>query len=335
MAENNSHSMQTVLGVALLLIGVFVVGSLVMINSQADSVTTSGSITNASPTVTSTYINSASGVLANSFGQDDNGITLTAGSTKVVYINGEVSDSNGRDDISKVDVVFHNPNAGGSNCSADKNDCYILSSSGGSPACTLSDGGTNLKKNYACTLTLQYWADATDSEAATNGAYKAFVTVTDVDTATGNNEQAEAVTDIQSLVALSFPSSITYPALALNAGSVAGDGATGNVNYSVTQYGNDIADSVVSAGGPMQCTIGTIPVANQGWANSDVGYADDTSLSGTPTDTDSATGLRTNDSSALTDTIYWNIFIPASGVGGTCTGTTGNGGATTITATAS
>jgi hypothetical protein len=334
MAENNSQSTQTILGAALLLIAAFVIGALVLVNSQADDINTNATVNNTAPTVVSTYINSASGTLANSFGQDGSGITLTAGSTKVVYVNGEVSDANGREDISKVDVVVYNPNTD-NDCSADKNNCYIMSSAGGSPACTLSDGGTSLKKNFTCTWTIQYWADATDSVAATAGAWKAYVVVTDAASSTGNNSGAEASTDIQSLVALNFPSSITFPALALGAGTAAGDGATGNVNYTITQYGNDVADTVISMANALPCTIGSIPLANLGWSNTDVAYDADTSLSTTATDTNSATGLRTDDSTALTDIIYMNILIPSTGVGGSCASTSTSNGAITMTATAS
>lgn len=305
-----SKTLHYILGISLAMIAIFAAASLVMVNSQADSVSTSGSVNNAAPTIVSKFISSSANGQTDTYsgGTINN---LTAGGTRTIHINGVVEDTNGQADISTVEAVFYRSGVGGS-CTESSNDCYKVAS------CTLDTTGvTSLQKRYNCSMALQYYADST----STGGEFPTenwVVSVKVTDAGSLNATDTALTKEMQTLLGLTIPSSIAYGALALGA-------STSNANNQeqvIAQAGNDNADVEVSSGAAMSCTIGTIAVANQQWSLTDVSYGagGTNALSGSAVDTNLNVAYRHG--ANPTKTLYWNITIPSTGVGGSCTGTT-------------
>lgn len=306
------ESLQKILEFALFVIAFFVVMALVLIQSQAVNVNTAVSIENVDPTVESIYFNDTAFVASDGYpGGTIN--TLVAGSTKTIYVNGVVEDLNGRDDIIGVALVFYRSSvSGGSACASDKNQCYL------DAVCDTQTNADSSQYDYSCQIQLSYFIDSTSA----GGAYPfdnwvAEVSVSD-GVATGSDQETK---EVQTLLALNVPSSVDFGTLSL------GDETSSENNQAmvVTQRGNDEADVEVSSSAAMSCTInGTIPVANQQWSLTDIGYgaSGTAALSGTPTDTNLYVDYQTDEATAPTETVYWNIAIPSGGVEGTCSGAT-------------
>ncbi|HLD21816.1 MAG TPA: hypothetical protein VJB65_02855, partial [Patescibacteria group bacterium] len=310
---NNTKSvvMHWVFGAMLVLITVIVMILLIIANSQADDVTTSATISNTAPAVDSVYISDSAGGGVDSYGS---GITLSSGTTRTVHVNGVVSDVNGNGDIADtgVTVVLYRSGAtGGASCSQDNNDCYSVSG----VSCTLANASSTTR-TYTCPVALQFYADATDSGTYAAQNWLAKVTVVDASAASGNTTHGGV--EVNSLTALSIPSTIGFGSLELNQSTT----DSNNVEQTVAQAGNTTADVNVSSAAAMSCTSGTIPIANQTWAVTDVVHASGTTLSDTPADTNLGVQIRTADGANTSKVLYWGIQIPASGVGGSCSGTT-------------
>lgn len=306
-----------VLGGALMVIILFVVVSLVMINSQATN--TAVSINNVPPTVTSVYLSNTQYLEQKYFdGLGMGNILLEAGTIRTVYITGKVADDNGNGDIDNVSVILYRSSAiEGNDCTADKNYCYKVAT------CDTRNTDANpLSKDYSCQIDIGYFADATDPGGRySTDKWKIMVTVTDgIGTGTDNSSEGE----LDSLLALEIPPAINYGSLGLGAKTI----NTTNQVIWIYQEGNDEADVEVSSAAAMSCTLGSIPVANQKWSLSDFGYKevggweDVVALDGSATDTNLNVIYQDSDVTATKSALYWNIEIPTGSVGGTCTGTT-------------
>lgn len=262
------------------------------------------------PTIVSKFVSATANGMVDSYagGTIDN---LVAGGVRTIYINGVVEDLDGQGDITEVDVKFYRSGAG-AGCTTSQNDCYIFDN------CVLdTENVTSNQKRYNCSLNIQYFADST----STGGEFPSEAWVVDVtvkDTLEGSSNDTSLTKDMQTLLALAIPTSINYGALSLNQGTT---GAT-NVAQVISQAGNDLADvEVSSAQSGMLCTIGSIPRANQQWSLTDVGYGGmgTTALSASATDTNLAVPYRHGNNP--TQSLFWNILVPESGLGGTCSGT--------------
>jgi hypothetical protein len=320
----NSSALPWILGGALVLIGLFVLIALVSVRSQADSVTTTTTVTNSNPVVDSVYVNDASGTYTSgTYNSGTTPITLTAGTTKTVYVSGKVTDANGvgssyaTGDLNDIKAEVYS-SATTSACTADNNNCYRVT------GCTIA-AATATQVNYDCQFALQYYADSS-SAGGPNSANTWQVTVTATDDATATGASTITTPEIGTLLALSIPATINYGTL------TRAEKTTNSTNQAmtITQYGNDSADVEVS-GTAMSCsTIGDIAIGDQEWALTDLSHSagGSTNLTGSAVDTNFGIAYRTNDGAALTKDLYWNVEMPVA-VSGTCTGTN------TITAIAS
>ncbi len=299
-------SLHYILGASLAAIAVFVVVALVMINSQAS--TSEVDITNSSPTIVDIYYeDEAYGQTEFYSGTIDD---LAAGTTITRYVTGTVQDLNGNGDIETVELFFGRDSMLDSgSCTPDKNNCYQVAT------CDLQTNGNDDQKDFSCTLALNYFMDSTSTGGvAPTDNWEANIAVWD------GVAQVTSTLDIEveTLMALSIPGSIDYGTLALGASTTTSD----NQLMTITQTGNDEADVEVSSAAAMTCTHGTIPVANQEWSLTDVDYGTGTDLSGSAADTNLNVAYQTSDTTPTTGSVYWNIAIPSTTVGGTCTGTT-------------
>lgn len=310
-------SLHYILGGSLVAIALFVVVALVMINSQAIT-NTAVSINNAAPTVTSVYLSNGEYVESKYYSTSTMGDIndLAAGTTIARHITGKVADANGNGDIDTVSAVLYRTSVT-SACSADNNSCYRVAT------CTVRNtDGNPLSKDYSCPVSLQYFMDST----ATGGRYASddwsiLVTVDDGSTTGTDNTLAG---EVNTLLSLNIPDAINYGSLGLGATTTT---ATNQV-MNIVQNGNDEADVEISSGAAMSCTLGNIPVQNQHWALTDVGWTEGdvwtltTALGGSAADTNLNVAYQDSDSTATNANLFWNIEIPNFGVGGTCTGTT-------------
>lgn len=278
-----------------------------VIGGGSESPVTSAQISNEAPAVDSIRISNTA------YGNDDfsTGITPALGGTKTVHINGVVSDGNSDVDIGTTSVVFYRTGAtSGSSCTADNNDCYRIAS------CTVdAAAGSGTEAAYDCSVGLAYWVDATGAGGRFSAdTWTAFVSVSDMALEIGSST---VTAEVNPLLALNIPNTIAYGNRALDEETTS---AT-NQETILTQKGNVAAD-VELAGTDMLCSVlGSIPVVNQRWALTDIGYASSSNtLAATSTAAHRNIGYRSDDSVELTKTIYWNIHIPALGVKGTCSG---------------
>lgn len=321
MAENNQNTMHWILGGALVIIGVSVIAAMVMWNSQADSVTTTSQVNNVAPTIVDQYVTtSADYTQSDNTGGANGELPLVNGGGKLFKVTGTVEDLNGAPDITGVSLRFHETTATNSACTQDDNNCYVVSS------CTTVAGPNSDQLDFNCNLILQYYVDSTKNAgggAAPANDWVAEITVTDGTASNMNNTIHKETT---TLLALSIPATISYGTLGLGVFT----NNTNNVDMTIEQFGNDEADVTVTSAAAMNCDVrGTIPVANQKWALSDVAWDNvaNTALSGSVVDTDINIGYRTidgvaGDGNATKKVLTWNLQNQASGVEGTCTGTT-------------
>lgn len=297
--------------------------------TTGESPTTTASINNEAPTVDSinvAYTDNGSHIATST------GLALSLGTTKTVVVWGTISDANGTDatgtltygDIADLGVTLYRSGAtGGVTCTIDQNDCYRAGTStpvtGANGQCVISaNSGTSA--HYACTFALQYFTDSTTAGGEFEAQdWKASVTVTDL-SASSDTDSVDQ--EVNALLALNIPTTIAYGSFSLGASTTAAN----NQDMTITQKGNVVADVSVS-GTAMACSgLGTIPVGNQKWSITDVGYTNGSAvaLTGSSVDTDLNVDYQKNENFSgfpSTKVLTWNIGIPTTGVRGTCTGT--------------
>lgn len=258
------------------------------------------------PSVSSVFISSISNTEASS----ENSIIPSPGTTKTVYVYGDVMDLDGDTDISSVAVSFYRTSLTSALCDSvpdeDPNQCYRAT-------CTLNVGDPDTNVRYDCEVPLQYYADATTGSGAyATDDWTVLVIATDAAAVTGDNAGFPTTTEIGELNAATVQSTIAWGSLDLGTITTAAN----NVSMTVTQAGNTIADLRVNGTG-LTCASGMIPVNMISYALTDVDGG--TVLTNTPADIlDFNLPLRTD--AVVTQNLYWNISIPDAGVGGSCTG---------------
>jgi len=277
------------------------------------SAATSLTITNSAPAASNVAVTTAVG----------GNLSLTSGTTKTVTVTLTVTDNNGCEDIDSgspdTDVIFYRTNVtNGIACTPDAEDCYNMVCTQDALSCTA--GGADLTATYTCTASVQFYADATDA-GSPNAATTWTAGATPSDNAGAATANTDTTVEMVSLTSLSVTSTIAYDALALGANTASTDETT-----VVTNAGNRIIDTQVGGYGAgtgdgysMACTIGNVDVAYEKYSLvAETAYASKTAL---PSDSSPDT-LQTDIAvgAAVTDDIYWGMGLPATGVGGSCTG---------------
>ncbi|MDD4351598.1 MAG: hypothetical protein PHU71_01265 [Candidatus Gracilibacteria bacterium] len=294
MTESQGKMVHRLTGLALLLTGVFVVISLVNIYSQSAGVDVGGEVRNVAPETPSIYISSSTGGARNDY-TTSAAVSLTAGSTKTIYVNGSVVDVNGFRDISSVTAVVYEAGAtGGASCSANRKDCYTVS-------CT-TEGTDTTTLSYDCAVPIYYNALATTKWTAT---------VTAEDSARSTSSASENFA-IDSLLSLDYTSELDFGTMT--------PGGSASATFTATQKGN-VAAALRLAAEALTCDSGEIPPENLKYALTDVGIANATSLSTSATTISGAEVARkTVDGSDPEDELIIYLEVPT-GVGGACAGT--------------
>ena len=261
------------------------------------------------PAVDDVFINDSAYTYTDTY-TTSNPIIPNIAATRTIFVNGRVSDADGvgtgfgDGDLASVNLRFYRSTVG-AGCTADPNDCYLVS-------CAVSSN-TSTILNYSCSVDLQYFVDSTTVSSAYNGdTWKADVLVTDDTAQTGSLIKQ---TEMETVLSIYIPTTIDFGARSN------GELSTGvnNAEMTFTQQGNDLADVEV-LGANINCSYhGVIPVGDFKWSLTDVGWSDETAQSLSTTATQTNVDLGTDDDAGLTKKLYWNIRIPTV-ANGTCSG---------------
>jgi hypothetical protein len=263
------------------------------LGASANGASSTFTISNATPTVSTVLINSGSST-----------INLIENSTTTVTVTATVSDANGCGDIGTTTLKFYRSEKGDA-CSADENDCYSSTCSQNGGSCS---GSTDTDATYTCLADLWYYADPTDTGDYEAQNWVAKVTSQDVATA---SHSASSTIEVNSLLAMDVAGSIAYGVLGLGATS---DQATSTI----TNTGNTEIETNVY-GADMTCESGSIGVGSQEYSTTaGFNYGSGTDL--TTGSSTASVDLPQRATSTISDYIYWKLQAPATAVGGLCTG---------------
>lgn len=270
----------------------------------ADDVDTSADVSNQPPVASSVDIDNAAST-----------VHLTENTTTKVTVTATVTDNNGCSDIKSAEAKFYRTDVGASASDDDNNHYTVAAVSDGK--CT--PGGADLTDTYTATFAVYFNADPTDSGSVHESKnWTAQITPSDSETGTADTDTIEMAT----LTALNTSGSIAYGSLSLGADTGSTDQTvnvinTGNegIDVDLDGYGGSDSD-----GHSMDCTLGSVPVANEKYsASASTAYASKTALSDKATKLDLDIPQRTTTTSSK-DT-YWGLGMPSQGVGGSCSGT--------------
>ena len=321
MATTNNQALHWILGASLLLIIVFVVGALLL--AQSEAATGQVTITNALPTFVADPIISLNSQGVEAYAGSKAAISnLNAGGDRTVYIYGKVEDNNGQDDFQSLEYVLKKTGTTCSQSDIDLNDCYYNSAvNDGVGTCSFTDDANPLRKAFECSVNLASWMDATGADSGADSAqsWVLEVTVGDGGTPVTNSNRTFEVTSLSSL---SIPASIDFGTMAHNTSTATATRPAGTIQ-TLTQQGNVANDVKVSMSqSEFGCSASTAGIsrANLHWSLSDVDYNNaDTAITNTAVDTNIAVAKQLT-ATATTKALYWNLFVPY-GVEGTCTST--------------
>lgn len=280
--------------IVVVLFGLFVSAGMVL----ADTVSTSVTVGNSTPSVSSVNINGSTAII------------LTENTTTDITTTVTVTDANGCSTISAVTLDLYRSGVTASGCDtggeADANNCYpvtICTIVGSGNTCT---GSGDTSADYECVTSLQFYTDATDSGTYAAQTWEATVTGDDgTATATGTD-----IEEVNTLLALDVTASVAY-------GSVSAGTNTGVTNQTatITNTGNAAEDTEISGAGTAMCTDyptcsgGQVDHTNQKYGFSDAIYGSLTyALSGTPTSRETVLAKPTS-GAAVSDETYWGIAI--------------------------
>jgi len=284
----------------LVLISAFVISAGIVF---ADSVSTSVTVGNATPSVGTVTINGSSAIV------------LNENTTKTATTTATVSDSNGCSEISAVLMDFYRSGVTAGSCDtggeADNNSCYpqvICTEVASGNTC---DGGVDTSVDYECAVDLQYYADPTDSGSFSVQTWEATISVGDgTATSTGTDNE-----ELNTLQALNVTSSIGYGALSAGA-----DTGTTNSTTTVTNTGNVEIDPELS-GTNMASGGDTIPVGSQEYAAAPFTWGAGTDLTTSGVALNITLPQGTSGTVPVTDDVSWGIGIPGGTPSGSYTGT--------------
>jgi len=231
-------------------------------------------------------------------------------STTTVYVYGTVVDGNGSGTITGVTSAFYRTGATDS-CTPNDFNCYTPASS-----CVVT-ATTATAAHFACRYDIASFIDATDTVGTfPSDSWTARVTATDT-----SNFTTFTTADIEmnSLAAFTLATStIAFASMPLGATTT----ASTSQSITLSQAGNVAADVMLSSFQNLTCSqAGFIPKENLKWSITPVDYTDVNAISFTSTPVRAFLNVpRKIDATTPTGTTYFNLGIPAQGLGGLCEG---------------
>ncbi len=313
---NNSSTMAY--GILFSVIAIIALIVIVSFRSQADTSAQSASVVNAAPTVDTVYVSNTTGSGV-SYGSGSATITVNEGSMFTLWVYGQATDNNGCTNITAASSgslkVYRTNVSSGSSCSVDNNDCYSKSLTSNpdyvEASCT---GAADLVMNYETSMNFDYFVDPTDAgspNAASN--WTAAVTITDQSAASGTGT---TTFEVASTVYLDVTSSVSYGSVALGADS-------SQVTATLTNTGNYVINANIKGNADMTCTgagSSGIAIGNAHYSTS-TGFAYAAGRALTTSDVLFGTKLAAKTTATSTESVYWLLRMPSTGVGGSCSNT--------------
>jgi len=274
--------------------------------------TSTYTVNNVAPVVSSVVINGGADIVLNMKGMDE--YLATTSSTSI-------SDNNGCEDIvSATSTIYWSSATAEYGCSQDDNDCYPIAST----YCILlsgsCEGSSDADLTYTCSTTLAYHAIPTDESTgntASSTNWLAAITVFDDDGAYGTATSVSGV-DVATLTALNIDEE-AIPYLTIKSGDNSGDY---NATTTVENYGNCPLDAGVDVN-DMDKAPDVIEAENQEFATSTFTYGSGTwsvEQASSTLQVDTDTVRPVTGALDISDEIYWGIYIPVGKPSGTYTG---------------
>lgn len=234
-----------------------------------------------------------------------NDITLTPGTTTIVYASSTVTDFNGAGDIVSASSTIYRSGAGPA-CVANTNNCY-KSDTSASSSCSINNCLGNTC-TVSCRADIYFNADATDIGAFYAGEkWSAYLEVRD---AAGGYDLENALDqELITLQAAAVDSAINYGTLEVAANTGSYNPTTtvaniGNIAFNIELSGTDLSDGASSR----------IPANQQKFATSSFIYGSCVSCSvissTTPVTLPIALTKPTAPNPPVTSPVYWGISVP-------------------------
>lgn len=291
------------------LLGFFLVGAIAFLSLIslvqgvfAASIPTSVIVDNATPSVTVDALNQG------------NAITLTANATTSVTVSFTVTDNNGCADVftngNVTTTVYRSGFAGGSNCTADNNSCYRVSTS--THACT--SGNT---ANATATVDIYYFGDATDSSSSF-AAQDWVAHVWARDAAIASSSATSTHRELNTLTAINVTTS------SINYGTVTASSTTGSVNgiTTSTNAGNSSTTLQLRASATLTSGANSIATSSQRYATSTFTFTGGaTQLTASNVTVTGHLLLKPTSTVNVAKTTFWGLEVPAGTATGTYSGT--------------
>ncbi|MFA5185602.1 MAG: hypothetical protein WC551_03885 [Patescibacteria group bacterium] len=325
--ENLKQPAFLVAGVLFTLIALVSLAALLVLKSKADSALQEVNTGSADPVFDSIIVSDASRSGDIGPAGSGTGFTPNEGTTKTIYVRGQVTEQNGCNDLKDIVVTVYNSGAlEQAACTPDMNDCYrkTLLPADLDPGCGVGVNTVTFETSFLVANFVNptdagspYGPDGDDTVWLANGR------ATDNGDLSGEYSALSADFTVNSMAAFSVPNAINYGALGL--------GAVSNpVTLTFTNTGNrDVdADVIASTQAPL---IGDMTSSLSGFANiaasavnystvSDFEYGDPDATAVSKDDsTDLALNLvqQTEDSTPTQVDSFWRMQMPTSGVNGT------------------
>jgi len=237
-------------------------------------------------------------------------IILLENSTVIAYCNATVVDYNGYQDIKSVKAILWNPNTTYSNSTVeDRNNFYINSN------CNIT-AGLGTSATVYCPFTIYYYAEPSEWVCRLN--------VTDF-AGLWNTSNKTDIT-LQVLKGVRTPNLIDYSTSTGSTAIAPGETSTQDVIGTIYNTGNVVIDLQVQGTSTMNCTIGFIPVYyNRYNTTANMSYSSMCSLTTSLSDTCYELNQNFDLNKTTTETptsknTYWKIYVPTTGISGTCSG---------------
>ena len=259
--------------------------------AQADIATTSVSVANVAPSVSSVDLNAGAN------------IDLAEDTTVTVNCAATLSDANGGGDITSATSTIYRSGVGDA-CTADDNNCYQIASGN----CTLGAVAGN-DRPATCTADIWFHADPTDAGTWSGETWVCRITATDAVSNTGSATNTGQTIGMNTLRALDVSPTIGYGTL------TPGQTWDCNVTTTATTTGNAAIDADIS--GVNMCTDyptcsgNAIGIGQQHYATSSVAYASGYTASTAATHLEFDTVKPTAHPSDQVQNTFWGIAIPS------------------------
>jgi len=287
-------------------LGISILVLLLFTFAYGADVTTTASVANSVPVASGAQLNG---------GMD---MTLIENQSTTVQGTVTVTDSNGCTEIDNVTATLFRTNVAGGSSAPENNRSHY------STLCTSNGdcvGGPDMVETFTCDFDLLWYADATDAGSfyqATDWTFNA--TPTDGSGGVSDTAQQEVDT-LTSIVVLT--SSISFGQLALSS-----DTGALNQNTTLANLGNENLDIQIKGYGIgegdgycMACTVGEVDVDMLEFNDVSFTYGFGQDLGSLDEELDLDLDRGNDTISRPEKLVYYGLGFPATGIGGTCSGT--------------